>query len=112
MRPMSDLPASLSPLAGGHSGRTFLSEVAGSRSVVRIYPPGDGRGPDAPQVDEAVLHLVRGLLPVADVLEVRRGDDGMPGLLVTAWVPGEPGDRLVAGLDDAGLSALGAAMGA
>ena len=108
---MSDLPASLTPLAGGHSGRTFLSEVAGSRSVVRIYPPGDVRGPDAPQVDEAVLHLVRGLVPVADVLEVRRGEAGLPGLLVTAWMPGEPGDRLVTGLDRAGLAGLGAAMG-
>ena len=109
---MSDLAASLTPLAGGHSGRTFLSEVAGSRSVVRIYPPGDPRGPDAPQVDEAVLHLVRGLVPVADVLEVRRADGDHPGLLVTTWVPGEPGDRVVAGLDGAGLAGLGAAMGA
>jgi aminoglycoside phosphotransferase (APT) family kinase protein len=108
---MSDLAASLTPLTGGHSRRTFLSEVAGSRSVVRIYPPGDPRGADAPQVDEAVLHLVRGLVPVADVLEVRRGDSDQPGLLVTAWVPGEPGDRVVAGLDGAGLAGLGGAMG-
>jgi aminoglycoside phosphotransferase (APT) family kinase protein len=111
MRPMSDLAVSLTPLAGGHSGRTFLSEVAGSRAVVRIYPPGDLRGPDAPQVDEAVLHLVRGLVPVADVLEVRRTGSDQPGLLVTAWVPGEPGDRVVTGLDEAGLAGLGAAMG-
>ena len=108
---MSDLAASLTPLAGGHSGRTFLSEVAGSRSVVRVYPPGDPRGPDALQVDDAVLHLVRGLVPVADVLEVRRGHGDLPGLLITSWVPGEPGDRVVTGLDEAGLAVLGGAMG-
>ena len=65
---MTEPAASLVPLAGGHSGRTFLSGVAGERTVLRIYPPGDPRGPDAPQVDEAVLRLVRGLVPVADVL--------------------------------------------
>ncbi|RYC10861.1 phosphotransferase family protein [Nocardioides zhouii] len=104
----------LTPLAGGHSGRTFLSEVAGERTVLRIYPPGDARGADAPQVDEAVLHLVRGLLPVPEVLEVRRGEveSGQPGILVTSWMPGKPADRVVDGLDDAGLARLGAAMGA
>ncbi|HEV2796788.1 MAG TPA: phosphotransferase [Nocardioides sp.] len=110
---MTGTDASLTPLAGGHSGRTFVSEVAGERTVLRIYPPGDPRGPDAPQVDEAVLHLVRGLVPVPDVLEVRREDAGagQPGLLVTTWVPGESGDRLLEELDDAGLTGLGAAMG-
>ena len=41
---VTELAPSLTPLAGGHSGRTFLSEVAGERTVVRIYPPGDSRG--------------------------------------------------------------------
>jgi aminoglycoside phosphotransferase (APT) family kinase protein len=61
-----------------------------------------------------VLHLVRGLVPVPDVLEVRReeADSGQPGLLVTSWVPGVPGDRVVDGLDDADLARFGAAMGA
>ena len=114
MRSMTAPDASLSPLAGGHSGRTFVSDVAGERTVVRIYPPDDPRGPDAVLVDEAVLHLVRGLLPVPDVLEVSRPDrgSGRPGLLVTSWVPGVPGDRLVGDLDEAGLARLGAAMGA
>ena len=111
---MSDLGDALVPLAGGHSGRTFLSEAAGERTVLRIYPPGDARGADAPQVDEAVLHLVRGLVPVPEVLEVRREDvaSGQPGLLVTSWMPGEPGDRVLGGLDDAGLTRLGTALGA
>ncbi|MCF6377566.1 phosphotransferase [Nocardioides KLBMP 9356] len=114
---MSDPSPSLVPLAGGHSGRTFVSEVAGERTVLRIYPPGDPRGPQAPEVDEALLHLVRGLVPVADVLEVRREEpsSGQPGVLVTSWVPGERGDlvvdRLVDAGDDAGLARLGTAMG-
>jgi aminoglycoside phosphotransferase (APT) family kinase protein len=107
----------VTPLAGGHSGRTFVGEVAGERAVVRIYPPGDARGPEAPEVDRAVLHLVRGLVPVPDVAEVRRADPatGQPGLLVTSWMPGERGDvavaRLVAAADRDGLRRLGAALG-
>lgn len=114
MRTMVGAGDALTPLSGGHSGRTFVSEAAGERTVLRIYPPGDARGADAPQVDEAVLHLVRGLVPVPEVLEVRReqADSGQPGLLVTSWMPGQPGDRVVRGLDGAGLARLGAAMGA
>ncbi len=110
---MSDLGASLTPLAGGHSGRTFASELGGERAVVRIYPPGDPRGPDAPEVDAAVLRLVRGLLPVPQVLDVRRedADSGQPGLLVTSWMPGERGDEVVKGLDESGLERFGLAMG-
>lgn len=114
---MSDLGASLSPLAGGHSGRTFASEVAGQRAVVRVHPPGDPRGPDAPEVEAAILRLVRGLLPVPEVLEVRRAHaaSGQPGLVVTSWLPGERGDVVVDGLvrrgDADGLARLGRAMG-
>lgn len=114
MPDVSDLGDVLVPLPGGHSGRTFVSEVAGERSVVRLYPPDDPRGEQAPEVDEAVLRLVRGLVPVPEVLELRRprayADE--PGLLVTSWVPGERGDLALAGpLDDAGRRALGAACG-
>lgn len=110
---MIELGASFAPLAGGHSGRTFVSEVAGQRAVVRIYPPGDARGPHAPELDAALLRLVRGLLPVPEVVEVRREDvvAGQPGLLVTSWMPGERGDLVVAGLDEAGQSRFGRAMG-
>lgn len=101
------------PLAGGHSGRTFLSEVAGERTVVRIYPPGDARGPSAPDIDAAVLRLVRGLLPVPEVLDVRRAHvgSGQPGLLVTSWMPGERGDEVLARLDGEPAARLGRAMG-
>ncbi|CUR58915.1 Translation initiation factor IF-2 [metagenome] len=114
---MDDLGTSLTPLAGGHSGRTFLSDVGGERAVVRVYPPGDPRGALAPELDAAVLHLVRGLVPVPDVVEVRRAeaDEGLPGLLVTEWLPGERGDLVVADLtadgDVDGLAWLGASLG-
>ncbi|HEX5920056.1 MAG TPA: phosphotransferase, partial [Nocardioides sp.] len=67
---MNELGPTLRPLEGGHSGRTFLGEVAGERAVVRLFPPDDPRGDAAPEVDQAVLRLVRGLLPVPEVLEV------------------------------------------
>jgi aminoglycoside phosphotransferase (APT) family kinase protein len=104
--------SSLTPLEGGWSGRTFLAQVAGERSVVRIYPP-DEAGAAKVEVDAAVLRLVRGLLPVPEVLEVRpaRPDLDQPGLLVTAYLPGVRGDELLPTLDDAGLAAVGAALG-
>ncbi|NYE38730.1 aminoglycoside phosphotransferase (APT) family kinase protein [Nocardioides cavernae] len=114
---MTSLGPSLTPLEGGHSGRTFLGEVAGQRVVVRLYPPDDARGESAPEVDEAVLRLVRGLLPVPEVLEVSRAHTGSdrPGLLVTSFEAGERGDlvhaRLVAAGDDEGLVQWGRALG-
>ncbi len=105
---------SLEPLPGGHSGETFLAGAAGERTVVRVYAARSAaRGPLAPEVDAAVLALVRGVLPVPDVLEVRRGDPdaGLPGLLVTTHLPGVPLDRVLPDLDDAGLGRLGERLG-
>jgi aminoglycoside phosphotransferase (APT) family kinase protein len=104
----------LRPLAGGHSGETFLGESAGERTVVRIYADrGARRGPAAVDVDAAVLRLVRGLLPVPEVLEVRRPDAsaGTPGLLVTSLLPGERLDLVLPDLDDDGRAAVGATLG-
>jgi aminoglycoside phosphotransferase (APT) family kinase protein len=102
----------LTPLAGGWSGQTFVAEAGGERSVVRIYPPGL-RADDAPEIDAAVLRLVRGLVPVPDVLEVRRGVTAAdrPGLLVTSFLPGERGDLVLPGLDDIGAATLGDRIG-
>jgi aminoglycoside phosphotransferase (APT) family kinase protein len=102
----------LSPLAGGWSAETFLAHAGGERTVVRIYPPGR-RDDAAPEIDAALLRLVRGLVPVADVLEVRRGsvDLDRPGLLMTSYLPGERGDLLLPTLDDTGLATLGARLG-
>ncbi len=115
---VSEPTTSLTPLPGGHSGRTFLGGAGGERVVVRLYPPTDARSAEAPEIDRAVLWLVRGLVPVPDVLEVRRplADEGAPGLLVTSFLPGERGDvvveRLVALGDTDGLRHLGRALGA
>ena len=112
-----DLPGSawgLEPLPGGYSGETFVARAAGERSVVRIYAGrGAARGPQAVEVDAAVLRLVRGLVPVPEVLEVRRADAsaGAPALMVTSWLTGE---RLGDLLPDAGehlRTTLGANLG-
>jgi aminoglycoside phosphotransferase (APT) family kinase protein len=102
----------LTPLAGGWSGETFLAEAGGERTVVRIYTPGR-RDDAAPEIDAAVLRLVRGLVPVPDVLEVRRGSAAadLPGLLVSSYLPGERGDLVLSRLDRAGLARLGGRLG-
>jgi len=102
----------LTPLPGGWSGETFLAEAGGERSVVRIYAPGK-RDDAAPEIDAAVVTLVRGLVPVPDVLEVRRGDAAadLPGVLVTSYLPGERGDLLVPALDVEGLTTIGRRLG-
>ena len=64
--------ASLTPLDGGWSGETFLAEVAGERSVVRIYARPSHRGAAAHEVDAALLRLVQG--PAAGP----RGPGGTP----------------------------------
>ena len=105
----------LEPLAGGHSGETFLADAAGEQTVVRIYGERSARrGPGAPQVDAAVLTLVRGLLPVPEVLEVRRADaaTGSPGLLVTTFLSGTRLDLLLPELDAGGRAEVGRACGA
>lgn len=105
--------SSLAPLEGGWSGETFLAEAGGERSVVRIFA--DPRHPaQAARIQESLLRLVRGLVPVPRVREVRGPDEatGMPGLLVTELLPGVRGDLLLPGLDDAGLAVLGERLGA
>ncbi|MDP2775503.1 MAG: phosphotransferase [Nocardioides sp.] len=104
--------ASMTPMPGGWSGETFLAEAGGERQVVRIYAR-PRVGGHAHEIDAAVLSLVRGLVPVADVLEARRADpaSGMPALLVTSVLPGERGDLVLPTLDRAGLGRLGTAVG-
>ncbi len=104
--------ASLQPLEGGWSGETFLAEAGGDRTVVRVFA-GLRHAPEAAEIQAALLRLVRGLLPVPRVLEVRRADpaSGLPALLVTEFLPGVRGDLLLPTLDDDGLRRLGAAVG-
>lgn len=104
----------LRPLDGGFSGETFLGEAAGERTVVRLYVDrGARRGPAAAEVDAAVLRLVRGLLPVPEVLEIRRPDaaQGMPGLLVTSFLPGERLDLWLPSADPEVRAAAGRDLG-
>lgn len=105
--------ASLEPLPGGWSGQTFLADVAGERSVVRVYAETGHRGAVAAEVDAALLRLVRGLLPVPEVLELRRADPvtGLPALLVTSYLPGVRGDLLLPGLGESDRRTLGARLG-
>jgi len=102
----------LTPLDGGWSGQTFLSEAAGERNVVRIYPPTTRNGVGA-QVDAAVLRLVRGLVPVPEVLEVRPGDiaTDRPGVLVTSFVEGVRGDDIMPNVGPAELERVGTTLG-
>ncbi|SFB92914.1 Phosphotransferase enzyme family protein [Nocardioides terrae] len=107
-----DLPSSLTPLEGGWSGETFLAEAGGERSVVRIFAS-PHHHPHAAEIQEALLHLVRGLVPVPQVKEVRRAhpEAGAPGLLVTEFVRGQRGDLLLPTLDDQRLAILGERLG-
>lgn len=105
--------ASLTPMPGGWSGETFLAESAGDRSVVRIYARPSHRGDAAHEVDAALLRLVRGLVPVPEVLEVRRADPaaGLPALLVTSLLPGVRADELLPTLDPEQRASVGTRLG-
>lgn len=105
----------LTPLAGGFSGETFMADAGGERTVVRIYGERSAslRGPEAGAVDAAVLRLVRGLLPVPEVLEVRRPDPAAdaPGVLVTSFLPGTRLDLLLPGFGPTALTEVGHRLG-
>jgi aminoglycoside phosphotransferase (APT) family kinase protein len=77
------------PLAGGYSGETFLVGDSDDSVVLRIYRRDPGRA----AVDASLLRLVRGLVPVPDVLEVRLASDDEPGILITERLPGVALDR-------------------
>ena len=54
----------------------------------RVGDPPGLRDEASPEIDAALLRLVRGIVPVPDVLEVRRGVAAadQPGLLVTSFL--------------------------
>lgn len=96
------LDGGLTPLEGGHSGETFLGTSGDEQVVVRIYAARSAaRGDDAVDIDAAVLRLVRGLLPVPEVLEVRRPVPAadVPAILVTSLLPGERLDLVLPAAD-------------
>lgn len=103
---METLNADLMPLEGGHSGETFLATGPDAPTVVRLYT-GAGRrsGTDAANIDAELLQWMQGLLPVPQVLEVRRPDPalGLPAILVTSYLPGMRADRVLPSLRGAQL---------
>lgn len=104
--------ADLTPIEGGWSGETFVAEVAGEKTVVRVFA--DPRHhPQAAEIQETLLRLVRGLVPVPRVLEVRRGDPaaGTPGLLITEFVDGVRGDLSLAAFGESDLGVVGERLG-
>ncbi len=76
--------ARLEPLEGGYSGETYLGGGPPDQVVVRIY----ARDPARAAIDASLLRLVRGLVPVPEVLELRHPTDGTPAVLVTEYVAG------------------------
>jgi aminoglycoside phosphotransferase (APT) family kinase protein len=111
---VTDFGVDLQPLAGGMSGETWLTEYAGELAVLRIYGGRSlRRGPRASEVDAAVLTWLDGLLPVPQVLEVRRGDpdNDLPAVLVTSYLSGVLLADLKPDLDDDGLARVGHALG-
>lgn len=99
------------PLPGGWSGESFLAGVGDERTVVRICAARGPRGEGAAEVDAALMRLVRGLVPVPEVVEVRAPLDGLPALLVTRYVPGPRGDDVVRGAGPEVLTRVGEQLG-
>lgn len=101
----------LAPLTGGYSGETFLVGEPDdpAASVLRIY----GRAPQRCAVDTALLRLVRGILPVPEVVESRPADAEMPGILVTERLPGVRLDHVLddPATDDDARRRLGESVG-
>jgi aminoglycoside phosphotransferase (APT) family kinase protein len=82
---MDDLAASAVPLTGGYGGQTFAVSAGGEDAVLKLYV----KDPDRAVVDAALLQLVRGLLPVPRVLDLKReGSYDDPPYLLMERLPG------------------------
>ena len=101
--------APVTPLSGGYSGETFLVGADPAEQVVlRIYR----REPERAVVDAGLLRLMRGVLPVPRVLEVRPASADEPAVLVTSRLAGTPLDVALRDHPDAlDLAALGTSLG-
>lgn len=102
----------LAPLPGGRSEESFLAQAADEVSVVRLCVRPDRRGSDGYAIEVALLTLLRGVVPVPEVREVRRPVGEMPPLVVTSFLPGERLDLLLLDLSDDHLSRVGSSLGA
>jgi aminoglycoside phosphotransferase (APT) family kinase protein len=82
---MTDFASSAVPLTGGYGGQTFAVSAGGEDAVIKFYAKDPGRA----AVDAALLQLVRGLLPVPRVLDLKReGSYEEPPYLLTERLPG------------------------
>ena len=97
----------LRPLAGGYSGETYVAGEGPDAPVVRVYV----RQPERCVVDAALLRLLRGVIPVAAVIEVRPAADGSPGVLVLGRLPGRRLDLLMPGATAEQCVTVGRSLG-
>ncbi|MEU8221987.1 phosphotransferase [Kribbella sp. NPDC048915] len=82
---MTDFVAGAVPLTGGYGGQTFAVSAGGEDAVIKFYL----KDPERAAVDAALLELVRGLLPVPRVLDLKReGSFEEPPYLLTERLPG------------------------
>jgi aminoglycoside phosphotransferase (APT) family kinase protein len=105
------LGAYVEPLPGGWSGETFRVVAGGEQLELRLY----SRHPERAEVDVALLRLVRGLVPVPEVVEVRLPRSEFPvAIVLTSLLPGERLDLVLADLgpDDPLRAQLGRSVGA
>jgi aminoglycoside phosphotransferase (APT) family kinase protein len=73
----------LETLPGGYSGETFVARLGDEPLVVRVYQREPGRA----VIDASLLRLMRGLMPVPDVIEVLAATAATPAVLVTEYLP-------------------------
>jgi aminoglycoside phosphotransferase (APT) family kinase protein len=105
---MSDFAASAVPLSGGYGGQTFAVSAGGEEAVLKFY----ATDPDRPAVDAALLQLVRGLLPVPRVLDLKReGSYDDPPYLLTERLPGVNLQVFLATADDDQRRTVGTQLG-
>ncbi|GAA2756996.1 phosphotransferase family protein [Actinopolymorpha rutila] len=102
------LGAEARPLSGGYSGETFLVGAPGEEAVLRLYLREPGRA----GIDAALLALVRDLVPVPRVLDLRtRATPDQPAFLLVERLPGEPLDRWLPDASPRLRKAAGAGVG-
>ncbi|MFD7157123.1 phosphotransferase family protein [Kribbella sp. NPDC059898] len=105
---MIDFSASAVPLAGGYGGQTFAVSAGGEDAVIKFYAKDPGRA----AVDAALLELVRGLLPVPRVLDLKRdGSYEEPPYLLTERLPGVNLQVFLETADEAQRRTVGTQLG-
>jgi aminoglycoside phosphotransferase (APT) family kinase protein len=81
----------MSPLPGGYSGETFAVGSGDDAVVLRIYR----RQPERAPIDASLLRLMRGLVEVPPLVEVRLATADSPAIVVTERMYGVPLDTVL-----------------